>query len=138
MNAHHHAASCRLAPHPTPPPSLQFCGLVKWWLRPSFWADLNLNLHHVQPPLSLTSRARLTLHLRPPCHSRICPCLSPQQVLAMLLLVFVATAALSAVFLSLTITFACATCIPPRMLAFTLLAVGAEAPDCIVNFIASK
>ncbi len=26
----------------------QFCGLVKWWLHPSFWADLNLNLTHVR------------------------------------------------------------------------------------------
>ena len=56
----------------------------------------------------------------------------------MLALVFVTTALLSGVFLSLTITFACAASIPPRVLAFTLLAVGAEAPDCIVNFIASK
>ena len=60
------------------------------------------------------------------------------QVTAMLLLVFFATAVLSSVFLSLTIGFACAASVPPRTMAFTLLAVGAEAPDCIVNFIASK
>jgi hypothetical protein len=56
----------------------------------------------------------------------------------MLLLVFVSTAVLSSVFLSLTVAFACSTSIPPRTMAFTLLAVGAEAPDCIVNFIASR
>ncbi len=56
----------------------------------------------------------------------------------MLLLVFVSTAALSSVFLSLTVAFACSASVPPRTVAFTLLAVGAEAPDCIVNFIASR
>ena len=61
-----------------------------------------------------------------------------QQVLLMLLFVFVMVAALSSVFLSLTIVFACAASVPPRTMAFTLLAIGAEAPDCIVNFIASK
>jgi Ca2+/Na+ antiporter len=60
------------------------------------------------------------------------------QVLAMLVLVFFTTALLSSVFLSLTVAFACAASIPPRTMAFTLLAIGAEAPDCIVNFIASK
>jgi hypothetical protein len=70
-------------------------------------------------------------------HDLIVPLLPP-QVLAMLLLVFVSTAILSSVFLSLTIAFACYASIPPRTMAFTLLAVGAEAPDCIVNFIASK
>jgi hypothetical protein len=56
----------------------------------------------------------------------------------MLLLVFVSTAVLASVFLSLTVAFACSTSIPPRTMSFTLLAVGAEAPDCIVNFIASR
>ncbi len=60
------------------------------------------------------------------------------QVLLMLLFVFLMVAALSSVFLSLTVALACAASVPPRTMAFTLLAIGAEAPDCIVNFIASK
>ena len=56
----------------------------------------------------------------------------------MLLLVFVMTALLASVFLSLAISFACAASIPPQTVAFTILAIGAEAPDCVVNFIASK
>jgi hypothetical protein len=60
------------------------------------------------------------------------------QVLAMLSLVFVLTAILSSAFLSLTVAFACYASIPSRTMAFTLLAVGAEAPDCIVNFMASR
>ena len=56
----------------------------------------------------------------------------------MLFFVFIMVATLSTVFLSLTIAFACAASLPPRTIAFTLLAIGAEAPDCIVNFIASK
>ena len=61
-----------------------------------------------------------------------------EQVITMLVMVFFTTAVLSSIFLSLTIAFACAASLPPSTMAFTLLAIGAEAPDCIVNFIASK
>jgi hypothetical protein len=37
----------------------QFCGLLKWWLRPSFWADLNLNITHVSVHPLLSSSLTL-------------------------------------------------------------------------------
>jgi Ca2+/Na+ antiporter len=84
-----------------------------------------LEPQHVSRERARQSQLQMRTDLRP-------------KVLAMLLLVFTSTAVLSSAFLSLTIAFACFASIPPRTMAFTLLAVGAEAPDLIVNFIASK